>query len=66
MDRLGPTKVLEISPKMKGQKWNDLTFKRTVLSENHKLLNYGKGSPDKRDAYKIALLGWQFRFRLKK
>lgn len=63
--RFGAQKVIEISPLMKGVKWSEKTFSRTVLSENHELINYGKGSQDKRDAYKLALQAWQFRGRLK-
>lgn len=61
---IGTNKTIEISPRMKGVKWSDKTFLRAVKSEGHNLLNY-TGSQDQRDAYKLALQAWQFRYRLK-
>lgn len=61
---IGVNKVVEISPRMKGAKWSKATFLRVVKSEGHNLLNY-TGSQDQRDAYKLALQAWQFRYRLK-
>ena len=62
--KFGDKKVLGISPLTKGAKWvKDSTFKRVVKSENHTLVNY-TGSQDQRDAYKLALIGWQLRYKL--
>jgi hypothetical protein len=64
MAKFGNKKVLGISPLTKGAKWvKDSTFLRVVKAENHKLINY-TGTQDQRDAYKLALLGWQFRYKL--
>ncbi len=49
--------VLGISPKEKGAKWNDATFKAVIASEKHILGQNYKNNQDFRDAYQIALHG---------
>jgi len=61
--------VFEVSPKLKGQKWNDAQLKLYSKHFNHNVfLNY-KGlisEQDKRDAYKLALFSIDFEKKLKK
>jgi hypothetical protein len=50
-------KVLDLSPKRKGNKWNQEQFKAVLKLEGHKVVQSKKGNnQDERDAYKLALI----------
>ena len=50
-------KILDLSPKRKGRKWNQAQFEAIVKQEGHKVLQKKNGNnQDERDAYKLALI----------
>lgn len=50
-------KVMEVSPKNKGSKWNQKQFEAVLKQEGHTLVQKKKGNnQDERDAYKLALI----------
>ena len=58
--KYGPKNLLPISPQQKGAKIvNNAVFLNIVKSDGLTLTNYGQGNQDKRDAYKIAMIGKQ-------
>lgn len=62
-DRYGPKAVLNISPRQKGAKWPESTFRAFARQDRVKLIGY-TGNQDQRDAYKLATIAaQQNRFR---
>jgi len=53
----GPDYVFEISPRQKGKKWTQATFRHVLKQEGH--CTAGKFNQDQRDAYQIALHAWK-------
>lgn len=51
-------KVIDLSPKDKGSKWNAETFKRELKKHNH-ITKKKTSNQDERDAYKLALIALQ-------
>lgn len=62
--KFGANRVLEVSPKKKGKKWNQKEFQAVVKQEGHTLCGE-RWNQDKRDAYKLALIGKQNNYKLK-
>ena len=56
---VGSGNVLGISPRQKGAKWNDATFRAVLRQNRHTVHDYkgNKNEQDKRDAYQLALHG---------
>lgn len=51
-------KVIDLSPRQKGRKWNNEFFK-IELNKNKHQLNKKTSSQDERDAYKLALIAFK-------
>lgn len=54
--KYGEDSVFEISPKEKGAKWNQRTFRAIGASNKHSFV--GRFNQDQRDAYQIALIAF--------